>query len=498
MLDPRSGDGADDLLGYRARHLSFTFTNRCNLRCVYCPQGTHPDEFHADSPDEQLRKIVAYIEQHGIERVSLGYYGETMMIDGWEAYCRPLLDRGIFITLVSNFSKYMTPSELDVVSRFNEIQISIDSVDPKILKRVRKALDVRMIVYNTQQIQAHVIANDLAMPRLIWTGVLTDQVVMGMRDLVAMAIANGLKHINYNDVSYFETAKNTTRNVCDMPADEFLAAVAVIEESRRLAARHGVEFTIASDGHIEQRLLNDFGVETHQRLTKRLSGLDMLSGEGRIYIYGAGEAGRALRRQIATRSNLGFAGYIDSFKDGTVEGAAMLSLDAYRDQAQPGDQILICSMYEDTIEATLSKAGFTNYLKAYSFFKRNFISRLATRASADPVVRSGIQGKFIFAGEAFDGVPEGMTRMCDSPWTEIYFDPKGEAYSCCQRGTIMGMLTPETSVDAIRNNDSYRKLRQQILTGIDLDPECARCESRRIVPPEQMVATIDALLSTRE
>ena len=107
MLDPRSGDGADDLLGYRARHLSFTFTNRCNLRCVYCPQGTHPDEFHADSPDEQLRKIVAYIEQHGIERVSLGYYGETMMIDGWEAYCRPLLDRGIFITLVSNFSKSM-------------------------------------------------------------------------------------------------------------------------------------------------------------------------------------------------------------------------------------------------------------------------------------------------------------------------------------------------------------------------------------------------------
>ena len=88
--------------------------------------------------------------------------------------------------------------------------------------------------------------------------------------------------------------------------------------------------------------------------------------------------------------------------------------------------------------------------------------------------------------------------MCDSPWTEIYFDPKGEAYSCCQRGTIMGMLTPETSVDAIMNNDSYRKLRQQILTGIDLDPECARCESRRIVPPEQMVATIDALLSTRE
>ena len=85
MLDPRSGDGADDLLGYRARHLSFTFTNRCNLRCVYCPQGTHPDEFHADSPDEQLRKIVAYIEQHGIERVSLGYYGETMMIAAWVA-----------------------------------------------------------------------------------------------------------------------------------------------------------------------------------------------------------------------------------------------------------------------------------------------------------------------------------------------------------------------------------------------------------------------------
>lgn len=150
-------------------HIAFSFTNRCNLRCVYCPQGTHPDDFHAETPKEQIDRIIAYALENRVSRISIGYYDEAMLVEGWEKAVEPLFGRGFTLNLVSNFSKVMTPAEVAAVSRFQEVQISIDTIDIPLLKQVRKAVDARTVLYNTHLIRAHVLRHGLPMPKLIWT-----------------------------------------------------------------------------------------------------------------------------------------------------------------------------------------------------------------------------------------------------------------------------------------------------------------------------------------
>ena len=38
----------------RPKRISFILTNRCNLRCVYCPEGSHAEDYYADLEDEEF------------------------------------------------------------------------------------------------------------------------------------------------------------------------------------------------------------------------------------------------------------------------------------------------------------------------------------------------------------------------------------------------------------------------------------------------------------
>ncbi|WP_109150588.1 radical SAM protein [Azospirillum sp. TSO5] len=485
------------------QHLAFSFTNRCNLRCIYCPQGTHPDEFHADTPDLQIKLILDYIDRHDIRKVSIGYYGETMLVPGWERYCLPLLGKGIDIVFVSSFSRVMTPDEVAVVSRFGEIEISIDSVDADILRSVRKAVDVRTILYNTHLIRAHIIAHDLPMPRLIWTAVLTDRVVNGLPDLVAMAISSGIVTVNVNDLAYFKgTGIGDTGHVADMSDALFPAAFLAVQKARRMARRHGVNLTITGMDRLERRARAVLKRAEYGRAVGSLEHVDDVDPNRPVFIYGAGEAGRRLYRVLAA-ATIAVAGFIDSARDGEWDGVPISSLETYRRQAGPDDQILIASMYEEEIEKALSRAGIDTGLRAHRVAMMTLANPLpsvvpaATDAEAAKAKtwRQGIQGQYVCADDASDDVPAGYTRQCLSPWTEIYFDPKGEVYSCCFRGIAMAKLSGETGIDAVRNDAPYRRLRHSLLTGENLDPECSRCTGHRIVPVAEFQDSVRGVLT---
>lgn len=472
-------------------HIAFSFTNHCNLRCVYCPQGTHPDEFHADTPPEQIEKIIAYVRRNAVRKVSIGYYGETMMIAGWEQAMKPLLGQGIFLNLVSNFSKPMTAEEVVVVSRFDEVQISIDSIDHAVLKRVRKAVDVRTILYNTHLIRSHALRHGLPMPRLIWTAVLTDQVFDGMPDLVAMAISSGIPAVNYSDLAYVFDRPSDTRHVLDMPEDAFLRGFVAMNDARRLALGHGMDFRVGGSERIDRRARALLKPVEHGRITRTLRDAGQIDPGQPVYIYGAGSAGRRLRSVLGDGI---VRGYIDSERDGQLDGLPVLSFERYRSQAQSNDLILIGSSFEDEIEGRLLQSGIRNYLRAVAWNGRPDADKGDEPSGhREPLRRKGIQGDYAIAGDETDDVPAGMTRLCDSPWTEVFLDPKGEAYACCFRGRVMGILRGNTTIDDIMAGEAYRDLRRQLLSGQGLDPECRRCSGHPVVTPQAMTEHVRGL-----
>ena len=377
---PDRGNDAADLVQLMLKpaawltSVNFNFTNRCNVRCVYCPQGSHAKGFHADSSRGLIEQIKSFIRAHDVGRAGIGYYGETLLIEGWEEDCAELLDQGVELHINSSFNRILSEREAAVLSRFSSIYMSIDTLDPALHREIRKAVDVRNIVFDLHMIRAQAIRAGRALPHVVWTGVMTDKAVFRLVEFVSAAISNGVAAVNFNDLADYDGAKGGVCHIAELEGGELAAAIAEIEAARELAARHQMPITL-------------------------------------------GGADRALAK----------------FKD--------------------------------------ARELRTNYAV------------------------NGIQGR---TRALTTPIKPGETRLCTDPWETVFADPKGEVYSCCVRGEVMGRLGDDTDLDAVLDNESYRALRLELLTGSNVNETCANCHLRPAVPVAELQRRVAGLVYARK
>lgn len=249
MLEQQARDGAargaaedQTLLSMprRVEKLNFTFTNRCNLRCSYCPQGTHPESYHQEVSEDFMESLLFFARGRQVGEIGIGYYGEMLQVRDWWKYCLRMLEIGCKISCVTNFSRVLLPEEVEVFARFREIGISVDTYEAATLREMRKAVDIRTITYNTQLIRAYCLRRGLPGPALIWTGVMTEAVVHQMPDFVAFAAANGIRQLHFNDVAQYHGLPAKVRNVIDLDGEDFFAAVRSIDAAINVAKACGI------------------------------------------------------------------------------------------------------------------------------------------------------------------------------------------------------------------------------------------------------------------
>lgn len=237
----------------RLKRINFINTNRCNLRCVYCPQGSHPDEYHADLTPEFFEEIFAFILDHKLEEAGFGYYGELTMIDDWWKPIRRILDAGVKAIATTNGSTLLSPEEVATFARFKYIEWSIDTHDVEILKKVRKKVDVRTIVHNFHLVRAYCLLHDLPLPELAWTGVLSINVADTLPEFVAYASSCGVKTLHFNEVGIYDGAVARGLNIVDQEGEVFERAASQVEQAVRLAERYGIAMDLAEMPRIQAR-----------------------------------------------------------------------------------------------------------------------------------------------------------------------------------------------------------------------------------------------------
>src|SRR5476651_1182244 len=234
--------------------INFINTNRCNLRCVYCPQGSHPDEYHADLTAESFEEIYNFVVEHKIKEAGMGYYGEITMIDDWWKPVRRLIDAGVQVSTTTNGATVLSPDEVATFARFKYIEWSIDTFDIQTLKEVRKKVDVRTIVHNYHLLRSYCVLHDVPMPDIRWTGVLTLAVAGQMPQFVAYASSCGVKNMNFNEVAVYEGAPMKGLSVVDQADDEvFEGAAKKVDEALAVAKRLGIRLSISEIPRIAAR-----------------------------------------------------------------------------------------------------------------------------------------------------------------------------------------------------------------------------------------------------
>jgi len=142
-----------DLLRALPYSVCIEVTSKCNLRCSYCHKSDEVREAlpasNADMTDDMIDDLYRYCKEAGIKHVTLSVGGETTMSAGWHKRVAKFLDDPeIEAHIVSNFARLFSDNDLEALAKFNNLQISFDSSELEMVRKLRSRADLRTIVYN--------------------------------------------------------------------------------------------------------------------------------------------------------------------------------------------------------------------------------------------------------------------------------------------------------------------------------------------------------------
>lgn len=147
-----------DLLRPRLQSIAIEVTSKCNLRCAYCHKA---DAFleaqpgaNDDMTDEMIAELYRYCKAAGINAVTLSVGGETTMAAGWHRRIAQFLDDPqMELYMVSNFVRLFDDEDLLALTKFRYLQVSFDSSELQMVRRMRSRADLRTITYNVVRLR---------------------------------------------------------------------------------------------------------------------------------------------------------------------------------------------------------------------------------------------------------------------------------------------------------------------------------------------------------
>ncbi|GJL53169.1 MAG: hypothetical protein NPIRA02_03010 [Nitrospirales bacterium] len=243
------GNSDRDCLEVHTTHsINLEFTSRCNLRCVYC-SVSHPDYVGQDlTCIEDFHAFVKDLKARNVRHICINGTGETLILKDWRSYCQQLLEAGFSLTLISNFAREMDQEDYDTLARLTQINVSCDTVDLKVFRKLRRGGDFRMLVYNMARVRAAACANGNMMPRFGWTCVVNDQNILDLENYVATGISMGVTQFAFNNLSKISDLPHAEsfNHVCEMPQERFYEALGALERALKLIKKFRVEICCES------------------------------------------------------------------------------------------------------------------------------------------------------------------------------------------------------------------------------------------------------------
>jgi radical SAM protein with 4Fe4S-binding SPASM domain len=220
--------------------ISLQLTSRCDLRCSYCTQGTDLAECNTEMSSELFRGVREFASKHCVPSVNLGFFGETIARRDWTQRVRELMDAGLTLHTNSNFARVLSDEEIDLLSQYGTVMISIDCMDVALQRDLRPKLDVRTVLYNSLRLRARAMATRRN-PVITWTAVLSDKSVGNVKELLWAAAASGINRLNFNDLIQFDGLNSQLRSIFDLPDAECVRAIEQFKEAVELSKELGID-----------------------------------------------------------------------------------------------------------------------------------------------------------------------------------------------------------------------------------------------------------------
>src|SRR5262245_19667338 len=189
LVPKLNADGTwfDTLSSHRTQAVNVEYTSDCNLRCSYCAVSL-PTYAGADMSAETIDLVRCGLKDREPEIVTLNGHGETTMIPNWPGKLKPFIDQ-FPVGMTSNFARRFSPDELDAFARFKSVNISLDTADPSLLKRIRRSVNLDQMLENLANIRSAADRLGIPGPAVYLFCTVYDQNVLQLEEFARLAVS---------------------------------------------------------------------------------------------------------------------------------------------------------------------------------------------------------------------------------------------------------------------------------------------------------------------
>lgn len=137
---------------------AISFTNRCNLRCVYCVQsklaGSNP-YFKMDFPDEYIDDALEFVAAQKPKLLCTCVEGEATVHKRWrEIFSRfHAAHPEIGLRMTTNFSRKFSDDDFKLLAKYSILDISIDTIEKDLYEKIRCNGNIELVKSNLMRLR---------------------------------------------------------------------------------------------------------------------------------------------------------------------------------------------------------------------------------------------------------------------------------------------------------------------------------------------------------
>lgn len=187
-----------------------SISNKCNLRCVYCPQSAPKShdaihwyssiEFYkAEISKEDFFKLLDLLVRQGLKRLNFVGLGEFTIYKDWQGLVTEVFQKypDLHVSMVSNFSIPFSASDIQTLLNFDMVSISCDTLDKDTFEKIRVGGNLDTLLGN---LDALIQARGQAASPLLVFNVTESDLVINTLDVLARYAAKNTMGINFSNL----------------------------------------------------------------------------------------------------------------------------------------------------------------------------------------------------------------------------------------------------------------------------------------------------------